>query len=419
MIPNKTAEEGPIPAAKGLRWSGLMAGLKGLDDSADLIEVLQFLLRLMHRAVPDHSAGIFLLDEETRTIQGQVTDLFDRELNVGHGALSEALREDKSFVISDLSDRRRAEPSSVETRIRSQIVVPIQLTAHVRGALILRSRKTNAYTQEDGDGLARFALASAAKIDSALLRQKMHKYGAPEAERDMLMAQEIMARLIPRTPPDLPGFELASAYVPAKIVGGDLLDYVILQDEHVGILVADAAGNGVPAALLMTGFRALFRGLIKNDFNIRSVFRKANNQLIDSSAPHQFVSAFYAGLDMETRRMIYVNGGHVPPLLFRNGELARKLDMGGPVLGILPGSSYHEDSVVLQPQDILVCFSDGLSEAENAAGDVFDQRQIQRVVVANQERSAREICDALQQEAMDFAGSSPRDDLTICVLKFP
>ena len=247
----------------------------------------------------------------------------------------------------------------------------------------------------------------------------MHKYGAPEAERDMLMAQEIMARLIPRTPPEVHGFELASAYVPAKIVGGDLLDYVILPDEHVGILVADAAGNGVPAALLMTGFRALFRGLIKNDFNIRSVFRKANNQLIDGSAPHQFVSAFYAGLDTETRRLIYINGGHVPPLLFRGGELARRLDMGGPVLGILPGASYHEDSVVLHPQDILVCFSDGLSEAESAAGEVFDAQQIQRVVVANQDRSAREICDALQEEATDFAGSSPRDDLTICVLKFP
>ena len=113
MIHSKAVEENSGPTAKGLRWSGLMPGLAGLDESADLISVLQFLLRLMHRAVPEHSAGIFLLDEETHTIQGQVTDLFDRELNVGHGALSEALRQDASYSISDLSDRRRAEPASI------------------------------------------------------------------------------------------------------------------------------------------------------------------------------------------------------------------------------------------------------------------------------------------------------------------
>jgi serine phosphatase RsbU (regulator of sigma subunit) len=381
--------------------------------------VVQHLLRLIQRAAPDDSAGIFLFDEETRTIQGQVTDLFDRELSVGHGALSEALRLNAPFVISDLSDRRRAGAAAPEARVCSQIVIPMQLTAQVRGALILRSRETNAYTMEDGESLALFAQAGAAKIENALIRQKLHQYGESEVERDLIMAQEIMARLIPRTPPVVPGFDLASTYIPAKIVGGDLLDYIILPDEHFGILVADAAGNGVPAALLMTGFRALFRGLIKNDFNIRSVFRKANNQLVDGTAAHQFVSAFYASVDTATRRLIYVTGGHVPPLLFRASQTVRKLDIGGPVLGIVPGASYHEDSVVLQPQDILVCFSDGLSEAENTAGEVFDAVQIQRVVEANRHRTAEAICTTLQEEASRFVGASPRDDLTICVLKLP
>ena len=92
--------------------------------------------------------------------------------------------------------------------------------------------------------------------------------------------------------------------------------------------------------------------------------------------------------------------------------------MGGPVLGIMHSASYHEDSVVLPPGDIVACFSDGLSEAENAAGEVFDAEKIQQVVEANQSRPAREICNALQEEASRFVGSSPRDDLTICVLKF-
>jgi len=340
-------------------------------------------------------------------------------LNICQGGLEDALGRNAPYLISDLTDRRRAECPPDEDRFRSQIIVPIRLAALVRGALILRTRERNGYTAEDGKALARFAVSATARIENAVLRQKMLRFGESEVERDMIMAQEIMARLIPRQAPHVPGFDVAATYIPAKVVGGDLLDYIILPDEHFGVLVADAAGNGVPAALLMTGFRALFRGLIKNNFTIRSVFRKANNQLIESTADHQFVSAFYAGLDTSTRRLIYVNGGHVPPLLLRPGQPVRKLDMGGPVLGIVPGASFHEDSVVLHPKDIVVCFSDGLSEAENAAGDVFDAEKIQRVVEANQSRPARDICNALQQEASRFVGSSPRDDLTICVLKFP
>ena len=405
--------------ARAARWGQLLQEFPALDVSADLIPLLQQMLRLLQRAAPDHSAGIFLLDEETRTVQGQVTDLFDRELNICQGGLQDAWQGNAPYLISDLSDRRRAECPPEEDRFRSQIVVPFRLTGQVRGALILRAHESNTYTAEDGEALAQFALVGSARIENAILRQKMLRFAETEVERDMIMAQEIMARLIPRQAPHIPGFDVASTYIPAKVVGGDLLDYIHLSDEHFGVLVADAAGNGVPAALLMTGFRALFRGLIKNDFTIRSVFRKANQQLLESTAEHQFVSAFYAGLDTSTRRLIYVNGGHVPPLLIRAGQPVRKLEMGGPVLGIVPGASYHEDSVVLQPKDIVACFSDGLSEAENAAGEVFDGEKIQQVVEANQSRPAREICNALQEEASRFAGTSLRDDLTICVLKFP
>jgi sigma-B regulation protein RsbU (phosphoserine phosphatase) len=232
------------------------------------------------------------------------------------------------------------------------------------------------------------------------------------------MAHEIMARLIPHKAPAIPGFEIASVNVPAKIVGGDLLDFIELADDHTGFLVADASGNGIPSALLMTGFRALFRGLIQNDFNIRSVFRKANQQLVESTAAHQFVSAFYAALDASTCRLIYVNGGHVPPLLYRPSQPVRRLDVGGPVLGVIPAASYHEDSVVLRPGDVLICCSDGLSEAENAAGEVFDAARILEVVEQHHDRPAEAIRDALRDAAHRFAGEL-RDDLTLLVLKFP
>ena len=396
------------------RWSSLTAALQSQEQALDLVRLLQSLLRLLQSAGPEHAAGIFLLDEETHTIQGQVTDLFDRDLSEGQGALGAALRNSASFVITDLAASNSARNSGRGPH--AQIAVPFRASPRVRGALILRSRAPEMYTAADGEALSEFAAQVSARIEAALLHQKMQS--GTEVERDLVMAHEIMARLIPSQPPAVPGFEIASVNVAAKVVGGDLLDYIHLGDDHTGFLVADASGNGIPSALLMTGFRALFRGLIQNDFNIRSVFRKANQQLVESTAAHQFVSAFYASLDASTCRLIYVNGGHVPPLLYRPGQPPRRLDVGGPVLGVLANASYHEDSVVLRPKDILICCSDGLTEAESPAGELFDAPRILEVVEQNQARSAAAIRDALRESAHRFAGDL-HDDLTLLVLKFP
>ena len=412
----KQKKRAAATAVKESPWSRLVGEVKTQDLPLDLVRVLQHLLKLLQAVGPDHAAGIFLLDEETRTIQGQVTDLFDRELSEGEGAFQAALRNTASFVISHLGEDRS--PRTSTHGARAQLTVPFRASPGVRGALILRSRTRNAYTPADGQALSEFAVRASAAIETSLLHQKVQREATTEVARDLVMAHEIMARLIPHRAPALPGFEVASVNVPAKIVGGDLLDFIELPDDHTGFLVADASGNGIPSALLMTGFRALFRGLIQNDFNIRSVFRKANQQLVESTAAHQFVSAFYAALDASTYRLIYVNGGHVPPLLYRPSQPVRRLDVGGPVLGVIPAASYHEDSVVLRPGDVLICCSDGLSEAENAAGEVFDAGRILEVVEQNGDRPAEAIRDALQEAAHQFAGEL-HDDLTLLVLKFP
>ncbi|MSO20218.1 MAG: hypothetical protein EXQ56_07080 [Acidobacteria bacterium] len=405
------------------RWSLLVREMRKQEFSLDLSTALEQILHLIQNVSDGYAAGVFLLDENSRVVHGAVTEMFDRSLYAGRGGLAETMRSAAPYLLSDLPAKTRVvvagEPPLPQPR--SQIVIPIHLTAQGRGALVLRATEPKAFSSADGDALARFALAVSPRIENAVLRRKMLQVGDAEVERDLVMAQEIMARLIPRTPPSIPRFDIASAYVPAKVVGGDLVDYVSMRDDHdhYGFLVADVSGNGIPSALLMTGFRALFRGLIKNDFTIRSVFRKLNNQLYDSTAPQEFVSAFYAGLDVSTHRLIYVNGGHVAPLLYRPRHPVRMLDVGGPVLGILPTASYHEDSVVLHPQDILVCFSDGLSEVENAAGDMFDSYRILRVVEGHRGDSADSICGALQEEASKFAGHQLRDDLSILVLKFP
>jgi len=414
MATGKTSHS-PSPGSAS-RWDGLLDGHSLTEMPVDVAGVLQHLVKLVQNVAPDHAVGIFLIEEDTRTIQGQVTDLFDHDLNVGEGALQAALRNPASYVITSLPAGRPLQ--NALRGVRTQIVIPFRASPRVRGALVLRSKKSRAYTPNDGEALSAFTIQASAMIESALIHQKVLQKGDGDVERDLVTAQEILARLIPQKPPQIPGFEIASIYMPAKIVGGDLLDYIVLPDDHYGFLVADAAGHGIPSALMMTGFRALFRGLIQNDFNIRSVFRKANQQLVESTAAYQFVSAFYAAVDATTGRLIYVNGGHVPPWLYRPAWPPRKLDVGGPVLGVLPAASYHEDSVVLRPKDIMVCYSDGLSEAESAEGTAFGYERILQVIEHNQHNSAQVICDTLRDQATKLAGPNLRDDMTICVLKF-
>ncbi len=401
---------------KASPWTELLNVPCNAPATMDLARVLQHLVKMVQKASPGHAAGIFLLDEETRTIQGQVTDLFDQDLNVGEGALQKALRSPAAFVISSLSPNRHVE--TMPQGVRTQIVVPFRASHQVRGALVLRSRKAKAYTQKDGEALSAFAIKASGIIENALIHQKVLQETSGEVERDLVMAHEIMARLIPREAPKIPGFDVASIQIPAKTVGGDLLDFIDRPDDHHGFLVADASGNGIPAALLMTGFRSLFRGLIQIDFNMRSVFRHVNQQLAESTSPSQFVSAVYASIDSTTGRMIYVNGGHVPPLLIRPGQPVRKLDVGGPVLGVLPTATYHEDSGVFHRKDILVFYSDGLSETESPEGKTFGEDKIIEIVEKNQHLTAELICQTLREEAARLAGSNPRDDLTICVIKY-
>ena len=263
------------------RWSVLVRELKASEISLDLSTALEQILRLIQSVGDEYAAGVFLLDESARVVHGSITDMFDRSLYAGRGGLAETMRSSAPYILSDLPVKPRplAAGEVAPAQPRAQIVTPFHLTGQGRGAIVVRSTQPKAFSAADGDALARFAQAASSRIENALLRRKMLQVGDEEVERDLVMAQEIMARLIPRKAPVIPRFDVASAYVPAKVVGGDLVDFISLRDDHYGFLVADVSGNGIPSALLMTGFRALFRGLIKNDFTIRSVFRKLNNQL--------------------------------------------------------------------------------------------------------------------------------------------
>jgi phosphoserine phosphatase RsbU/P len=236
-----------------------------------------------------------------------------------------------------------------------------------------------------------------------------------EQEEELKRAREIQQALLPNTLPQIPGAQIAGAWQPARAVGGDYFDVIKLDDKRVGICVADVAGKGITAALLMANLQASFRALATADATPQSVCTKLNAFLCANTATGKFVTFFYAVLNMEDRTVTYENAGHCPGLLLRATGETESLAGGGAVLGALPDWAYANYNVQLRSGDKLLLTTDGISEAEDANLEEFGEARLLDAA-RMQNGSAMETQRAIMQQVTIFCGGNFRDDATIVVL---
>jgi sigma-B regulation protein RsbU (phosphoserine phosphatase) len=184
------------------------------------------------------------------------------------------------------------------------------------------------------------------------------------------------------------------------------------------LAIADVSGKGIPAALLMAGFRMCLLAEIRNEFAIRAVMRKVNQLLHESTERDRFVTAFYGVLDWRNNVLIFTNAGHNPPMLVRADGRMEELSDGGVALGVLEDTRYEERPVALEHGDVVVFYTDGVSEAENADGEQFGTERIESIVRAHPEHDARELTQDLVAAVLDWAGERGlSDDLTLLLLR--
>lgn len=234
---------------------------------------------------------------------------------------------------------------------------------------------------------------------------------------DLEVAREIQFTLLPRGSIARGRLDAYGVTRPANTVGGDFYDVIDLGNGRIGVAIGDVAGKGSPAALLMALLLSSLRALAPDGLAPASLITRLNRFIGSQAPPGRFISLFYADLDPASGSMIYVNAGHNPPIL-SGPSGTRRLTTGGIVLGPFPESSYWAQTVDLLPGDTLVLFSDGVTEAENSAGDPFDDWRlsalVERSTGAPAERLASQVIEAVEQ----FAGSALfADDLTVLVLR--
>lgn len=271
---------------------------------------------------------------------------------------------------------------------------------------------------ELGDLAASFnKMTAALKIgqEAAVARKKL--------EREILTAREIQEKLLPEEMPQFPGYEITGTNIPSFHVGGDYFDFIEMESGHLGIAIGDVCGKGIPAALLMANLQASLHGQATGHHAIASVITRLNDLLVRSTEINMFASFFYGVLDRVSSTFISTNAGHNPPLHFQENGEYKKLAANGMIIGFLPHQKYKQHTSKIEEGDVLVLYTDGITEAvrevsAKTENKYFEEVRLVDVIRKNLDKSARDIQSAILKAVSDFAaGADQSDDITLVVIK--
>ena len=336
---------------------------------------------------------------------------------VGKGIVGRVLETGKA-VLFDVVEEGSPVSSELRPMTRSAMAAPIVGGAgRLLGALLLESNEAGSYDNDALETLMSFGRASAAAVERSLLYAQVLD-DERRLEGEMEVARQVMAGILPSETPKLAGLDVAAVIEPCYEVGGDYYDFIPLDDDRWGIAMADVSGKGVPAALVVAAMRATLYALAKRELALRSVFRYANEFINTSTRVRaKYVTLFYAVLDVQARRMIYVNAGHLPPVVMRASGDVDLLRSGGFPLGFFDAPRYFEQFAQLSTGDLVCLYTDGITETSNAKDEDYGRARLIEVLRRHQQSSAAEIADAVLSDVRRFGERAPIDDATVLILK--
>ena len=283
--------------------------------------------------------------------------------------------------------------------------------------LPLDQRRFKALIQQEPE----FALQVLTIMAERLRRFMDEEVQRQRLEQELRIGRQIQRSLLPRQLPERPGWEFAAFYQAARQIGGDLYDFIPAHDDpdKLHLVIADVTGKGVPAALFMAFSRTVMRAESRSSRSPASVLQQTNHAIVHDMGSRLFLSAFFGTLDTRTGQLRYAIGGHDWPLWFqaKSGQVNR-LDTTGLLLGVLPDILLPEGEMELAENDVLVLYTDGVTEASNKNKEMFGEERLAAAIKAIAHCSAQEIVDRIAAAVAHITGDTPpNDDLTLMVIK--
>ncbi|MGH9870561.1 MAG: SpoIIE family protein phosphatase [Candidatus Polarisedimenticolia bacterium] len=420
--PGRTA---PAVSAESRTLAVLTRAGMELISYKPLEEVFEAIMDLVFEAIPAERGFLMLLEGDSPELVSKVV----RDLKKSYGgtislsrSIAHSVVENRQSVLTtdaQTDDRFKMKESIVLQGIHSAMCVPLWNNRAVIGLIYVDTiNAAKTFSPEDLKLLTLLANIAAVKIENAsrfedtLARQRM--------EKEMQQASEIQKKLLPVGTPQFTGYDLAGFNDPCREVGGDYFDFVDRGASRLGFAIGDVSGKGMGAALLMATVRASFRAHLETPCTLASLASSLNNTILQSAHSNNFVSFFYGELDGPSGRVEFFNAGHNPPIVVRSGGEVERLKASGLILGVFPGAKHSAAEIALGPGDMLVAFSDGVTETQNPAGDEYGEERLIDLIIKGRTQSAAAIQDQVAASIKAFAATEPQyDDVTLLVLKRP
>jgi phosphoserine phosphatase RsbU/P len=408
-----------VTPTRGRQWTTPIGALiragRELSIRRPLPQLFRVILDLSLEAVGADRGVLLTLENDELVMQASHGENF----RISTAVRDRVLKERTSVLVRDtkLDEQLAARQSIVFQGVRSLMAAPLQTDDRVIGLIYVDTTQFyRTFTNDDLNLLTVMANVAAIRIEHQ--RLEMIEQAERLLEIELEQAGEIQQKHLPAEAPRVPGVDLAGHNQPSRAVGGDYFDFIPCSEGKVAFLVADVAGKGMPAALLMMSLQARVQVLAENGAieDVAQFLSRLNRSLATTCPGNRFVTCFAAVLEVESGQLTFCNAGHNPPMLAKAGGEVMKLDGGGPVLGLFTDLTYQAHCAAIGPGDTLIVYSDGVTDAESPAGEEFGEERLKQILIERRGQPARQVVEAVTRAVGHFTeNAAPVDDLTIVV----
>ncbi|RMG63551.1 MAG: GAF domain-containing protein [Calditrichaeota bacterium] len=395
-----------------------------ISSTFDLKRIIEQIVHkcIKHLKVDQGAVMVLQKDDENAPFQTMVREV-DSEISqlpfrLDMQLTGWMLKYRKPLRVNDFSKDERFQGTDSESfPIQSLLSVPLMAKGRMIGVVtVFNKRNQGGFTDDDQRLLSIIAAQSAQVIENARLYLK--EQALVRMQKQMHLANEIQIRLLPKEFPQIAGYEIFGISQPAQEVGGDYFDFIPRDDGTLAFALGDVTGKGIPAAILMANLQAIIRTEALMDLPPSEVVRRGNFLLHRNTDSDKFVTMFYGCLRPGSHELCYCNAGHDHPMLIRRDGTLMRLGTGGTVLGFVSPFPFEQTTLVLAPGDLLVIYSDGLTEAMNPLEEEFGEERLAAFFVERRHLPLDQLQHELYSRIEEYAGGLPQaDDMTLVMLR--
>ena len=395
---------------------------RAIGASLDPQEIIGTIVRKSVRAVNAEQGVIHLVDSRAsdpmKTLVREMSSSQEHEhFRINQTLVGWMQLNKKPLLVNSPRSDPRFSGMRWDESIHSLLCVPLMIKSELKGVMTLYNKKDNLqFTDDDQRLLAIIAAQSGQAIENARLNEREKQL--LKMQEELRLAARIQIELLPKSAPEIPGYDIAGRSIPAQSVGGEYFDFISIDDHRLALCLGDVSGKGLPASLLMSNVQATLRSHALMGLTAQECTSRSNRLLFQSTSAEKFVTLFFAILDLQANMLSYANAGHEHPIVLSLDGSVNRLVTGGIMLGMIDNFPFQDDAVEIKPGDIMVIFSDGVTEAMNRDEAQFGETQLRETIIAHRGEDAATLLESIVDTVKSHVGAAPQmDDITILVVK--